>query len=142
MDLAVRRKLTIDRQRWIRGQPGSQLLIDEPGITEIDSPAIPPGRNHGKMCCLGFAALELGYTPDEIRNRPSPKSVVDGGHKDLFTLARLTEPYVEHPDFVNNTNTCQTLMFTNDRTDISNAEREATLVRIFAELGIDVEFIN
>lgn len=53
-------KFTVNREEWLRGQ-NYGCLLDEDGM----------------KCCLGFAALALGYSQDKIRDIGRPEELVD-----------------------------------------------------------------
>lgn len=52
-------KFTVDRKGWVRGREDVSLL------------------NYYGKCCLGFAALALGYSEEQIRNIGRPEELVD-----------------------------------------------------------------
>lgn len=136
-------KLVIDRSTWLRGE-GS----DESALLRSDD---------GMMCCLGFDALRRGFTVEEITDICTPMQlgkVVEG----------LTEEYpMGHRSFVG-TEICSTLMRLNDfevgdyetvrawsarhESELDPAavaneqEREQRIAKLFAEIGVEVEFVN
>lgn len=125
-------KLVIDRSKWHRGEgsQGSALLRigDE------------------KMCCLGFYALASGFSKEEIRGRHYPDSLerpwacaILKSEADPANTCRL-EAFHDTP--VVCTELGRKAAWHNDRSDISGEEREAELTALFAENGVEVEFIN
>ena len=107
-------RLTISRERWLRGEPNESWLLR------------PEDR---KMCCLGFLALACGATEEQITERATPMSV-------------HSFPVAAHPVFSqllrgkDNAVIAKQLMTTND--DNPNEEKLTTL---FWQIGVDVEFV-
>lgn len=59
-------KVKVSRRKWARGnmgRNGSALLIEE-------------GPAKGKMCCLGFACVQLGIRKNTIQGRGMPQSII------------------------------------------------------------------
>lgn len=108
-------KFTIERSKWLRGQGStvSALLCD-----------------NGKMCCLGFYALSHGSTSESILNVKSPEQ----------SLSKDWAEKLVRGDF--NNSVCELLMTTNDRIDVDDAAREASLTELFASIGVEVEFVD
>lgn len=129
-------KVTIDRTMWHRGQGAgsSALRVQETG----------------KMCCLGFLALECGYSAKEITTFTSPGTLAQS--QDL-AANKFPEKLVDPNMIVNkfddknrarsgNTPLCTELMVVNDDRHMTERGREDELSTIFAEAGIEVQFIN
>lgn len=115
-------KLTIDRSKWLRGEGGdaSKLLRS----------------SDGKMCCLGFYALAKGATESQIRDT----NTIAGVHG----LAKLMPEMCRYEKMASSTNdsaVAADLMWKNDCL-LTDSEREANIVSIFKEVGVEVEFIN
>lgn len=111
-------KLTIRRSDWLRGKGalGSALLTDT-----------------GKMCCLGFLALELGAKPEEILSVPTPAGCAH---------INWPEGFIEKfSDIIHNIG-CQSLMEINDDCSLTDKDRENTLKDSFTRFGIEVEFVD
>jgi hypothetical protein len=141
MSEQARLKVVIDREKWYRGKSGagSRLLV------RSDDPA-----RDGKMCCLGFAALAAGFTEDEIRGYGTP--------------AHLNLRDEIHPAFKGLTDesdrracseVCTDMMSINDRfhydwhgdpfappSPEEDKLREAELIRLAGQIGMDFEFVN
>jgi len=112
-------KVRVDRQRWLRGDLNSFLL------RESDK----------KMCCLGFAALAAGATKDEINGLTSPANIPT-------ILPDLVTKDYDDSDYFDNKIADQ-LMLVNDTESITNdSEREAKIIELGNEVGIQFEFIN
>lgn len=114
-------KLTIDRRWWQRGSKVGSLLL-----SPID----------GKMCCLGFAALELGFDPLDIVTRGTPNSI----HP-----ATKTNEQVEFCErswgeaiHANDWNLASGI----DGRFTSEAGREQAIIEELAKGGFEVEFVN
>lgn len=123
-------KLVIDRNKWLRGEGGAVSALRR--------------KSDSKMCCLGFFAKELGYEDDMINDRSSPED---------FLTARVTPNYwpkwavneeYEDGEDPYRTDTCDLmdLMKINDDEHMSDEEREGEIKRLFAEHGVDVEFVE
>jgi hypothetical protein len=54
----LKKVITIDREKWLRGSWKSSLLNSE-----------------GKMCCLGMAARQCGFEEKDILQKDSPASI-------------------------------------------------------------------
>lgn len=112
-------KLTIDRTKWLRGEGSerSYLLRTE----------------DGKYCCLGFFSIACGLTDEQISNIHSPIDLTDQVNDPNF------EKLLEKPG---NSYFAYKLMDLNDLQTITEQGRELELTSMFAEEGIEVEFIN
>lgn len=134
------KKLTIDRKRWLRGE-GSEV-------------SALLRKNDGKMCCIGFYALQVGYTPTDIEDIQTPPSLSQQGAElkpDMLRLVteqlnyQLKKPY--HTRYLAN-EVCADLMEINDRVDngldgaFPEEEREERIRKLFAKIDVEVEFIN
>jgi hypothetical protein len=126
------KKLTIDRETWLRGEGSSNSFLRRAG--------------DGKQCCLGFYCLARGLSAEEITDSTTPDIV---GINDIW----LQKKYAGGQRRVQ-----EVLMSTNDMplgsspdggptrvqytTLYSEAEREAVIASIFrAEGGVEVVFV-
>lgn len=115
------RKLVIDRSRWQCGAHTKGLL------TQLRNSA-------GRMCCLGFHSLALGYTEEEITGHWYPRSLADNGRKkDGLPVVPGTYGWDNNPFATQAARI-------NDSTDIDDAERESRLVALFLEQGWELTF--
>lgn len=80
------------------------------------------------MCCLGFDAIALGFTRQDILGEQSPADVAEG----VPGLSSLGY----------NTLTCESMMTVNDSQGMSDAEREATLIKLAKRIGRRFVFKN
>jgi hypothetical protein len=113
-------KLTIIRERWLRGNDPS-FLIDP--ITE-------------KMCCLGFLGCAIGVPSETMYGVGNPGGTESRTWPGFLLTVRKTDG-----------TTCDSktgllLMRINDRPEIDDNKREKKLTEIFAEYGIEVMFTN
>lgn len=130
------RTIKIDRKTWLRG--GVNMMVPVEGMTveeareaggdwlQEDSMLL---RDDGLMCCIGQAcsqlgtlraALEFKSTTDELEREQTPEEF-----RTEEASARLSMAYS-----------------INDDEDTTDAEKEAALVPLFAEMNIQAEFIN
>ena len=110
-------ELMIDRLRWLRGE------------TDKDSYLLRASDN--KMCCLGFLALQCGYTLEDITDSETPL-LADGNNK-------FPDSIVEDDE---HTEVCCALMRINDDGKLKEYEREPKLKTLFKQADILVKFIN
>jgi hypothetical protein len=111
-------KLTIERDKWQRGEVGAKLLSPETG----------------KMCCLGFYCLAIGMTPEQIVGQGTPWCVSESlPPEGQWLVGRLRG--------MGNVRNADPLMLTNDKLSTSEHEREKELAKEFAEHGVEVEFV-
>jgi hypothetical protein len=88
---------------------------------EGNTPSCLLRRTDEKMCCVGILCSQSGYTPTAIR-----------GVRDLETLDSGND-LAFHLDEI---------YATNDNKAITADYRESKLTKLFAKLGITVEFSN
>ena len=110
-------KLTIDRSRWLRGETAEKSYLCRP--------------RDKKMCCLGFLALQCGYTLEDITDSETPL-LANGNNK-------FPDSIVEGDE---HTEVCCALMRINDDGKLKEYERESKLKTLFKQADILVEFIN
>lgn len=113
-------KLVIDRAKWLRGQGGGSLL--EP--------------QSGKMCCLGFECLRLGFTENDISNKGYPSNILKVMDETIRLPEYLRGYLIEENCF------CTQAAKVNDTKGLNEFEREVKIKELFAGVGIEVEFIN
>lgn len=118
-------ELVIDRNQWDRGSSESKLLR----------------ADNGKMCCLGFCAIALGYTKGQILQLGSPAQLNIPAPSLTYKMinAKLVECI---PSGHTNTDACEHLMVLNDAWDMNEEHREKALINEFKQIGIEVKFIN
>ena len=123
-------KLEIKRSEWMRGGDTS---AENDGDTYLySSDAKEAGE--GYKCCLGFMCLDMGYTVTEIKDFRVPSSLDDLGGWDWI-----------HDDVNLNFDEDKWLhkaMNTNDTVNIPDDEREAQLIKHFADKNIALTFVD
>jgi hypothetical protein len=123
-------KFTIYEDMWLRGGNSKQSCL-------LDS--------HGKMCCMGFLAKAcnirdiflfgkgyFGALSHQDADQSLPESVKP---QILPSQERL------HKGVVAETNLAERIYIVNDDTHIKDTERKERLTKLFAEGGIEVEFV-
>lgn len=112
-------KVVVKRSKWFRGQGthGSLLL-----------------NSKGQMCCLGFAALQLGFKEEEIKGQAVPAFLKREmiGFNLPYNSGLL--PFAEHTPLT------RAAVHINDYSFISDEEREQQLTDLFKEHGHEIVF--
>lgn len=109
-------ELTIERSKWLRGNPINSTLL----------------RGDGCMCCLGFACAAMGVPPVEMLERDLPVSVG-------MEIPLLNRPLPDG-DFCDTDFTCRAVDI-NDARGTSDEDRERALTDLFAAAGIALRFV-
>ena len=106
------KKLTINRQEWLRGERGGFLLRPS---------------DH-KRCCLGIFARQLGIPDNELSCIETLDEVHDWDNvvPAWATISETISPFYQ----------------VNDQVDITEDAREEVLTELFADQGIEVEFVG
>lgn len=117
-------KFRVNRKRWVRGDKNGHSSL----LNDVNC-----------MCCLGFLSKKVGYKTGEINGIGAPHSVVYGTGKNKYPsgLVKKTINFFGAPEA---TRQCRRIMTCNDSSEISDSVREARLKRLFATIGIEVEF--
>lgn len=146
--------LIIDRRFWRRGGGGGNLLKED--HNQEDQPT---------MCCLGFLCLQRGLTTTQIYDTGMPSRVrrdIRGNEysrvpkrlrafiakeDDMLTDTPLANALAQVNDRrVGNTLDRSTLKLANSRPKTrvlkSERQREYLVKRLFATVGIEVQFVN
>lgn len=112
-------ELVIDRRTWLRGGKKSSKL-----------------RNaEGEMCCLGFRALQCGYSPVIITNVTTPRGLLI---RTNIVMSGFESLVANHWD----TEFAGRAMDINDDASLTALQREARLIELFAKNGIALTFEN
>lgn len=128
-------KFTIDRARWLRGDENPYLLR----------------ASDGKMCCLGFFLRSCGLSDDELRDHSEPQHPFEEGRPDeipnaaafLVESEEADEDEWGEPSFdYGPTDDASDLMTANDDPEVTEAERERRVARLFAKHGHEVDFVD
>lgn len=138
-DKKKKKKLTIKRSLWYRGKGGCGSFLM---------------RSNGEMCCLGFAARQLGKVPEEdILGKSTPSDLLDE-HRNWETDQLNPDEIRLHRQLssgglgflykkdLDNSNVCEGLMHSNDDHLLNEKEREEKIRDSFKRQGIEVEFVD
>ena len=104
-------RFEVKRSNWLRGEGAEESYL----IRHED----------GKMCCLGFLGRACGVANAEMRGLKNP---FIPGLAEMFA-AKVDASVAYGP-----------AMELNDNASITDQEREAELVKLFAQHGIEVVF--
>jgi hypothetical protein len=112
MDKETMIDVVVDRRKWRRGGP-KDVQVD--GLTRLLN-------SQGKMCCLGFYALKVGFTENEIFDKWYPNTkdprctITEGSAHELINI--------------------------NDLSSLPPEERERKLIEAGEKVGIKFSFVN
>lgn len=125
-------KFTIIESKWYRGHGSSGSAL------EVVSQVGIPDKYNGQQCCLGQLACAVGYDSSEIRGLTMPFHLPCG---ELFFpgLVIESEGY-NGVYFKNTTKLASAIATTNDNEHLTDDERKAQLIPLFAQMGFDLEF--
>jgi len=127
-------KFTVERSKWLRGIGSEHSFL----LRSTD----------GKMCCLGFLGLACGLDPERITNIDSPNGIPVSSSETARKEWSKTVPEAEglFREYVkDNSVVCEQLMETNDmetNDSVDESHREKALTKLFAEIGIEVKFVD
>lgn len=127
-------KLVIDRKQWRRGETSVEQKLNDPTSLLCKD---------GTKCCLGFYALQCGFTPEQIKGLGEPIEVyIDYNEvtKDWEKLVRFIEDEEFGTMDTSGTMLTSAAIDINDDILLSEEDREARLTAVFAKEGIEVEF--
>ena len=113
------KKLIIERKGWQRGKGGDDTKL----------------LNAVGKCCLGFHALNEGFTEVEIRGEYFPEYLTR-------TLSGVTVKAKNDSHLLTTTPEGRQLAVTNDSRSLTETDREKQITKLFAKIGREVEFIN
>lgn len=119
---------TIQRSKWDRGRCGAAVLYPHPYVSLLC-------RKTGKMCCLGFVAIQLGLTEKDIRNEAEPDERNERHAKVLDGVLLVKEN-----DCVAQTELTKRAIKINDHDKLSEPEREKKLSILFELHGHKLVF--
>jgi hypothetical protein len=133
------KELTINRKKWYRGWGSENSCLLNP--------------QSGKMCCLGFYALQSGLSKKDIKNMPTPGAVrklLRGDEvylNDGNTISQPAKPIQWNTKLMQrnrdlHTRTGDNLIDVNDNDSISDEEREKKITSLFKRIGVAVKFIG
>lgn len=112
-------KFVVQRSKWLRGTKKFTKILNDKGERD----------------CIGFLLRACGFADDQIMGLDEPIDVVrkHGWNTRLITWSGN--------GFYQNAY-CDTIIRTNDCTDMTNVEREQTLKDLFKMVDIEVEFVD
>lgn len=136
-------RFEVDRAKWFQGHGTaiSALLLTKAAVDEPE--------DEGKMCCLGFRALECGHSEDEIRGVQMPhmlRSAVE--HSEDWGAFIQKYPTIKHPDQKNTalhgegTPLALAIALVNDNQELSHDSKEAILRQLFRVAGDEIVFVG
>jgi len=115
-------KLTIKRSRWARGEGEINSLLNS---------------QTGRMCCLGFFCLEVGCIAEDITDEASPGELAE-----IIPLLTLYDTFGESEQYVvDSTFTNKAIQINDDKT-LLESTREANLINLFKEHGIELTIVD
>jgi hypothetical protein len=123
-------KLIINRREWRRGESAAEKG-DPTALLCKD----------GSKCCLGFYALQCGFTPKQIRGALGPIDVPVTNKTTSPEWLKLIWFNAALRIHQNSLLTADAMQI-NDTADYTEEERESKLTKLFAENGVEVEFNN
>jgi hypothetical protein len=125
--------LVIERSKWLRGEGWNESYL----LRSADN----------KMCCLGFFGLACGLEPERIKDVASPEDIpigYDASHREEWArfASEAEGLFFEYEGCSTLSETCMNLMDINDNQNLSEAIRERDLIDFFAEIGVEVVFVD
>lgn len=91
-------------------------------------------RSNGRMCCLGFACIELGLKEEDILKNSMPNVVI-------HETSQLTKPLLWQKGMTDSALSYDAAEI-NDNKDITNEQREVKLIELFAKNNITLSFVD
>ena len=130
-------KFTVKRDTWARGA----VPRDEEGRPERDMNSLL--SNDGTQCCLGFLGTACGYSNMELIHEGLPHEMCEQIEKDCKWPSSLVKWFPEVGDAggPSSTRLQESIVAVNDDEKISEVTRECRLHELFAQAGIQVEFV-
>ena len=115
--------LIINRAKWrTGGDPISIAFSTGKGSTALLN-------NHGYMCCLGFRCHQMGIPKKELLYRTTPGSIATN-----WDIPDLLDSRGNNTQFTNKA------VGINDDNRLTSEEREKSITKHFATIGVTVEF--
>lgn len=125
MKTLIGKTVTVKRSEWQRGQQNSVFNGIEVKLLS---------KKTKKLCCLGFAALVAGFTPEEILDIAQPAEL----QEQIEGLTRIRE-YTEGFSSLQNT---YDMMNVNDSGAYTDTERETKLQELAKNAGFEFVFVD
>lgn len=114
----------INRKKWRAGDYGKHAIgKGETELLNVD----------GYMCCLGQMEKQLGAKKDLLLNLFEPYEITSNEESMCNILSEVPGQ---------NSKLSSKAMTINDNERITNEEREARLIKLFAKHGVKLEFVG
>lgn len=124
----ITQKYTIDRSKWICG-----------GIKYTDGGESKLLNSEGRMCCLGQICIQAGIKLLDITGKFAPANVLSARENPkLDWLVHEVDPCERHD--VYSSDIARSMMHTNDDCFLDETTREAVLVNLAREAGVELTF--
>lgn len=120
-------KVEIPRSTWLRGEGSAKSYL-----LRVED---------GKMCCLGNALLARGFTKEQILDVASPREVAKKSNS-LSRLNGLATESARGESIYGHSAACWAMMESNDDLSLPDDEREATLIALAPQCGLEFSFTN
>ncbi len=120
------KNLTIRRKKWLRG--GNGTLCNDVGA----------------KCCLGFYATQCGIPRKELLDKGDPSELYhECSDKDNEYFDKLVDVENWGDEYVaTNKYITDRLITANDQGGVPLKERERTIKNLFANIGVNVTFVD
>jgi hypothetical protein len=92
------------------------------------------------MCCLGFFGIACGFSEAILVGMQEPREVAKFGNWPEWMV--IEDDGDPHDVVWKDSDAAGQLIEANDEASISDAEREQRISAIFAENGVEVEFVD
>ena len=120
--------VTVDRSTWIRGRSEESFLLSDTG----------------NKCCMGFASIAAGLSPDDILRRLTVAGALSHfkpqsapGDKTYTACPASLQQFVDAGDL-----DVDEVYEANDDADTDDATREQKLITLGARFGIAFTFVD
>lgn len=141
----MKHTLTIERARWACANFNFHAVSDEFYANENHGSS-ELLNDLGAMCCLGFAMIAAGVEPMRIENCGTPEGITQfaleaAPHDDFLKLFVSLQSGIYGVEAWADTELSHDAVSLNDRQDLSLAEREDGLIKLFAKHDIELVFV-
>ncbi len=143
-------KLTIDRATWRCGGTDHQNPLSEDERTQRGKGPTALCNAHGHKCCLGFYSVACGVPPEDLADNATPEQLINWhvrNRKKQLPMVCLSKLVVTRPGndldyetLYGNSSYASAAMTINDNPEISDEEREKSLITIAEQNGDEWRF--
>ena len=140
------RQIKLDRKTWLRG--GVNIQVPSPGTTLEDAIAFDKWmydesmllRGDGLMCCIGQACSQLGVPLNTLRNAATVADI----RKASLSFRPTEDEFLVPEEFIGDLaeGYLSKAYEINDDDSTTDVEKESALIELFAQMGIQAEFIK